>query len=31
MLLLSYAAVGRRGAAYANTIAAGALIFALPI
>jgi uncharacterized membrane protein len=29
MLLLSYAAVGRRGAAYANTIAAGALIFAL--
>ena len=29
MLLLSYAAVGRRGAPYANTIAAGALIFAL--
>jgi len=29
MLLLSYAAVGRRGAIYANTIAAGALIFAL--
>ncbi len=29
MLLLSYAAVGRRGAAYANTLAAGALIFAL--
>ncbi len=29
MLLLAYAAVGRRGAAYANTIAAGALIFAL--
>jgi len=29
MLLLSYAAVGRRGAVYANTIAAGALIFAL--
>ena len=29
MLLLAYAAVGRRGAPYANTIAAGALIFAL--
>jgi uncharacterized membrane protein len=29
MLLLSYACVGRRGAAYANAIAAGALIFAL--
>jgi uncharacterized membrane protein len=29
MLLLSYAVVGRRGAAYANTIAAGSLIFAL--
>jgi uncharacterized membrane protein len=29
MLLLSYAAVGRRGGPYANTIAAGALIFAL--
>jgi uncharacterized membrane protein len=29
MLLLSYAVVGRRGAIYANTIAAGALIFAL--
>jgi uncharacterized membrane protein len=29
MLLLSYAAVGRRGAPYANTLAAGALIFAL--
>ena len=29
MLLLSYAVAGRRGAAYANTIAAGALIFAL--
>jgi uncharacterized membrane protein len=29
MLLLSYAAVGRRGAVYANTIAAGALVFAL--
>jgi uncharacterized membrane protein len=29
MLLLAYAAAGRRGAAYANTIAAGALIFAL--
>ncbi|HEY7842141.1 MAG TPA: DUF2339 domain-containing protein [Bradyrhizobium sp.] len=29
MLLLAYAAVGRRGATYANTIAAGALVFAL--
>ena len=29
MLLLSYAVVGRRGAVYANTIAAGALVFAL--
>jgi len=29
MLLLSYAAVGRRGAIYANTIAAGSLLFAL--
>jgi len=29
MLLLSYAVVGRRGVIYANTIAAGALIFAL--
>src|SRR5262249_19665951 len=29
MLLLSYAAVSRRGAVYANTIAAGALVFAL--
>jgi len=29
MLLLSYAVAARRGAAYANTIAAGALIFAL--
>jgi uncharacterized membrane protein len=29
MLLLSYAVVGRRGATYANTIAAGSLIFAL--
>jgi uncharacterized membrane protein len=29
MLLLSYAVAGRRPAAYANTIAAGALIFAL--
>ena len=29
MLLLSYATAGRRGVAYANTIAAGALIFAL--
>src|SRR6185312_7374586 len=29
MLLLAYAAVGRRRATYANTIAAGALIFAL--
>jgi len=29
MLLLSYAVAGRRGAAYANTIAAGALVFAL--
>jgi len=29
MLLLSYEVVGRRGAIYANTIAAGALIFAL--
>jgi uncharacterized membrane protein len=29
LLLLSYAAVGRRGAIYANAIAAGALIFAL--
>jgi uncharacterized membrane protein len=29
MLLLSYAVAGRRHAAYANTIAAGALIFAL--
>src|SRR5262249_40638609 len=29
MLLLSYAVAGRRSAAYANTIAAGALIFAL--
>ncbi|MBV9565515.1 MAG: DUF2339 domain-containing protein [Bradyrhizobium sp.] len=29
MLLLSYAVVGRRGAAYANTIATGALAFAL--
>src|SRR5262249_8773053 len=29
MLLLSYAAVGRRGAPYANTLAAGALRFAL--
>jgi uncharacterized membrane protein len=29
MLLLSYAGVGKRGTAYANTIAGGALIFAL--
>jgi len=29
MLLLSYAVAGRRPAAYANTIAAGALVFAL--
>ncbi|HEY4972452.1 MAG TPA: DUF2339 domain-containing protein, partial [Steroidobacteraceae bacterium] len=29
MLLLSYAVAGRRSASYANTIAAGALIFAL--
>jgi uncharacterized membrane protein len=29
MLLLSYASVGQRGTAYANTIAGGALIFAL--
>ena len=29
MLLLSYAVAGRRSAAYANTIAAGALVFAL--
>jgi uncharacterized membrane protein len=29
MLLLSYAVVGRRGATYANTIAAGSLLFAL--
>jgi uncharacterized membrane protein len=29
MLLLSYAAVGRRGTVYANVIAAGSLIFAL--
>ena len=29
MLLLSYAVVGQRGTAYANTIAGGALIFAL--
>jgi uncharacterized membrane protein len=29
MLLLSYVVAARRGAAYANTIAAGALIFAL--
>jgi uncharacterized membrane protein len=29
MLLLSYAVAGRRGAAYGNTLAAGALIFAL--
>jgi uncharacterized membrane protein len=29
MLLLSYAVVGERGKAYANTIAAGALLFAL--
>jgi uncharacterized membrane protein len=29
MLLLSYAVVGRRGAIYANTIAAGSLLFAL--
>src|SRR5262249_14129780 len=29
MLLLSYAVAGRRSAVYANTIAAGALIFAL--
>ncbi len=29
MLLLSYAVAGRRAAAYANTIAAGALVFAL--
>jgi len=29
MLLLSYAVAGRRGVAYANTIAAGALVFAL--
>jgi uncharacterized membrane protein len=29
MLLLSYAAVGRRGAIYANTIAAGSLLLAL--